>query len=207
MPSVLLLRHALSTWNVDGLWQGQADPPLSPEGEAQARAAAGAVGPVDLVVTSDLERARRTGAILAPGVEAAAVPELREFDVGEWSGRTRAEIEAEWPGEIALFDARQLVAPPGGEDRDTFDDRVRAGVEQVAGLIRSRRSERSLVVTHGGVIRSLARIQGWPEHHVAQLAGYEAEVEGKGATLALRRPISFLDATVNGRRPIDEQAL
>ena len=32
-----LIRHAESTWNAAGRWQGQADPPLSEKGRAQAR--------------------------------------------------------------------------------------------------------------------------------------------------------------------------
>ena len=56
---LLLVRHGQSTWNADGRWQGQADPPLSPLGERQAAAAA----PRSLDarrrgVGSDLERAR-----------------------------------------------------------------------------------------------------------------------------------------------------
>ena len=37
---LLLVRHGQSVWNADGRWQGQADPPLSPLGEEQARDAA-----------------------------------------------------------------------------------------------------------------------------------------------------------------------
>ena len=38
--SLLLLRHGQSTWNDEGRWQGQADPPLSALGSAQASEAA-----------------------------------------------------------------------------------------------------------------------------------------------------------------------
>jgi broad specificity phosphatase PhoE len=37
--SVLVLRHAESTWNAAGRWQGQEDPPLTEAGETQASAA------------------------------------------------------------------------------------------------------------------------------------------------------------------------
>jgi probable phosphoglycerate mutase len=207
MPSALIVRHALSTWNLDGRWQGQADPPLAPEGERQAGAAAPAVGPVDLVVSSDLQRARRTAAILAPGVAAATVAALREFDVGSWSGRTRDEIEARWPGEIASFDAGGLDHPPGGESRAAFEDRVRRATEEVVRLLVARRAGRALIVTHGGVIRAMGRLQGWPDRHVTQLAGYEAEVMGKSPTLALRRPVGLLDDAAPGSQPGDELAL
>ncbi len=60
MPSrLLLVRHGQSEWNAAGRWQGQADPPLTDLGRAQARAAARAIGGVDAVFASDLQRARR----------------------------------------------------------------------------------------------------------------------------------------------------
>lgn len=184
MPGVLLLRHALSVWNVEGRWQGQADPPLSTEGQAQARSAAARLGPFDLVVTSDLERSRHTGSLLAPGAPQVTEPLLREFDVGAWSGRTRAEIEREWAGELALFDAGRLDAPPGGERRGDFDERVGRAAARVASLVAGHGASRTLVVSHGGVVRALARLQGRGDHHVGHLCGYEAEVK-EGALVVL----------------------
>jgi broad specificity phosphatase PhoE len=177
---VLLVRHALSAWNVEGRWQGHADPPLAPGGEAQAAEAA--AGPFDLVVTSDLLRARRTGELLAGGSPAVVEPLLREFDVGLWSGLTRNEIERTWPEQLAAFDAGRLDGPPGGERRSEFEARVGRAARAVAGMA----SGRTLVVTHGGVIRAMSRLQGWPEGHISHLCGYEAEV--KGGTLLLVSP-------------------
>ena len=44
---VLLVRHGQSTWNAEGRWQGQADPPLSELGERQAVEAAAAVAALE----------------------------------------------------------------------------------------------------------------------------------------------------------------
>ena len=206
MPVVLLVRHALSTWNLEGRWQGQADPPLSAEGEAQARAAAPNVGPVDLVVSSDLERARRTAGLLAPGRPVVELARLRELDVGAWSGRTRAEIEAGWPGMVARFDAGQIDAAPGGEGRAGFERRVDTAWAEVAGLVGGVGSGRVLVVSHGGVIRALARLQAWPDRHVTHLGGYEA-VGDKGGPVALRRPISLAADATESPAPGRELAL
>ncbi|MBA2326593.1 MAG: histidine phosphatase family protein, partial [Actinobacteria bacterium] len=70
---LFLVRHGESTWNADGRWQGQADPPLSALGEEQACDAAArlAAGGFSRVVASDLQRARRTAEILA---EALGLP-------------------------------------------------------------------------------------------------------------------------------------
>jgi len=98
---MLLARHGQSEWNALGRWQGQADPPLSELGRQQARAAADRLGTVDAIVSSDLERALATAAIIAEvlGVGPVLVePRLRERSAGEWSGLTRDEIEADWPG-------------------------------------------------------------------------------------------------------------
>lgn len=204
MPRVLLVRHALSVWNLEGRWQGQADPPLAAEGEAQARRAAGAVGAVDLALSSDLERARRTAVLLAPGVALVVEPELREFDVGAWSGCTRAEIEARWPEDLARFDAGQLEAPPGGERRADFDRRVEAAARRVAAVVSGRGAARTLVVTHGGVVRTLARLQGGADRHVGHLCGYEADV--KGGTLLVTRPVDLSSGAAVAREIGDQLA-
>jgi probable phosphoglycerate mutase len=207
MPQVLLVRHALSAWNLHGRWQGQADPPLSAEGEAQARAGAASVGHVDLVLSSDLARARRTACLLAPGREVVEVAGLRELDVGAWSGLTRAEIETVWPGLLERFDAGELAAAPGGEGRGGFEARVAAGWSEVGRRVAAAGANRVLVVAHGGVIRALARLQGVRERHVAHLTGYLAEAEDKEAALVLRHPICLLGQAAESPAPGGEMAL
>ena len=53
-----IARHAESTWNAEGRWQGQGDPPLSRLGERQAEALAEklAVRGVHTLISSDLAR-------------------------------------------------------------------------------------------------------------------------------------------------------
>ncbi len=194
---VLVLRHAQSTWNVDGRWQGQADPPLSALGEAQALDAAvrlEASNSFGLVVSSDLVRARRTAEIMAQtlGLEGppAADPGLREYDVGEWSGLTREEISDRWPAELASFDRGDLDAPPGGESRQTFDLRVSSAGGRVAALATAAGAERVLVVTHAGVVRSFARLAGRPEQRMGHLAGYWGVCDASG--LRPREPVDLI---------------
>ena len=152
---VLLLRHAQSTWNADGRWQGRADPPLSEAGEADARrlAESGSVefADVSAVVSSDLARARRTAEILAQRLALDPVGlfvGLRERDVGEFTGRTRAEIDALWPGLLASVP----FEPPGGESRAALLGRAVATLHRIAARHPGRRV---IAVTHGALIRAV----------------------------------------------------
>lgn len=170
---LLLLRHAESDWNAAGRWQGLADPALSARGEEQAASAGGLLAGYGLsaVVSSDLQRARATAASVAAGLRlpAPAVDAgLREYDVGDWSGLTRPEIEARWPGGIDDWREGRLVSTPHGERRDVFVTRITAAVERVAA---AHPNTRVVVVTHGGVISALARSLGIDAGRVPHLAG------------------------------------
>ena len=163
---VLLVRHGQSLWNADGRWQGQADPPLSALGLEQARTAANHVGPFDAIWASDLERARHTAEFLAAPVGHAVRIDgrFRERDAGEWTGLTRVEIEARFPG---YLDERRR--PPAFEDEDSVVERALAAlhqvVEELAGGI-------GIVVTHGGVVLAL-------EHHLGGDAGILSNLAGR----------------------------
>src|SRR3546814_20911924 len=65
MTRVLLVRHGQSAWNATGRWQGQADPPLTDLGRAQAHHADRSLRVVDAIVASDLQRAAATALIIS----------------------------------------------------------------------------------------------------------------------------------------------
>jgi probable phosphoglycerate mutase len=202
---VLIVRHAPSTWNAEGRWQGRADPPLSPAGEDMAAAAAARVGAVDLVVTSDLARAVDTGRLLAPDAPAVVDAGLGEHDVGAWSGLTREEIGRRWPAELAAFDAGRLQVPPGGESRLDFEVRVTAAIDRIVIEIAGSGAERALVVTHAGVVRAMCRLRGGFDRHVGHLCGFDAVV--KGGTLAMGQPLCLLDSVGPTEERDESQAL
>jgi len=138
----------------------------------------------DLLVSSDLIRATRTAALIASGLglaaEHAIEPGLREYDVGAWSGFTREEIEQRWPGELLRFSQGELDAPSGGESRAAFDVRVAEAGRAVASLAIASGFKRVLIVSHGGVVRSLTRGAGLPELRTGHLAGYRGSFEQGG---------------------------
>jgi 2,3-bisphosphoglycerate-dependent phosphoglycerate mutase len=153
----LVIRHAESLWNADLRWQGQADPPLSARGLAQAEALAGTLRgePADALYSSDLRRAWQTAEIVgrALDLEPRAEARLRELDVGSWSGLRRAEIAARDGCELARFEAGDAsVRAGGGESRGQIRRRVRALFSE---WVTSHPGARIVVVTHLGVIRAL----------------------------------------------------
>jgi broad specificity phosphatase PhoE len=202
---LLLLRHGESEWNAAGRWQGWADPPLSPEGEAQASEAGRLLQGVGFTAaaSSDLQRARRTAELAggALGLDAVHVDAgLREYDVGEWSGLTRAEIETRWPGALDDWRHGRLVATPGGETRDTFVARVAAAVTRLGARFSGGTV---LVVTHGGVIGALERSLGADQRRLAHLGGrwVEAAADGlrAGEAVFLFEPDADSEAAARGR--------
>ena len=158
---VILVRHAQSEWNASGLWQGQADPPLSTQGQAQVVALAEGLRQelagdrVSALVCSDLARARETarGVEEILGLKARSDPGLRELDVGEWSGLNRAEIVLRDPGLLARFESGETsVRPPGGETRSEIRHRARWVLRRI---VDEDPWGRIVLVTHLGLVRAL----------------------------------------------------
>lgn len=166
MSRLLLVRHGQSTWNADGRWQGHADPPLSELGERQAAAAADNVGSLGVIalVTSDLQRARRTAELVCPvGLTLGIDPAFRERDAGAWTGLTRDEIEEQYPGLLGLH-----RGGPGFESDEALLARVLPALASLAG---TPGDGVVVVVSHGGVIRALERRFGMPSVPVPNLGG------------------------------------
>jgi broad specificity phosphatase PhoE len=183
---VLLVRHGQTTWNAQGRWQGQLESPLSPLGRRQAAEAARAVGALDAIVASDLTRAADTAAIIAESLGVGPVrldARLRERDVGEWQGLTRREIEARFPGDLDAW-----RTPPGFEHDDDVAARATAALTDLHAV---HPGTTVLAVTHGGVIRALARVLGDGDGWVGNLHGRWVDVTDVG--IAIGTPVELID--------------
>ena len=99
-PEIWLIRHGETEWSRTGRHTGRTDVPLTPLGERQAAALARPLGgrPFALVLTSPLGRARETCRLTGYAEIAEPTEDLREWDYGDYEGRTTAEIRAEVPG-------------------------------------------------------------------------------------------------------------
>lgn len=187
--SLLLMRHGESRWNQQRRWQGHADAPLSPLGEAQAQGAAVLLADAGLTraVASDLQRAHRTAAIIARALDLGPVErvaDLREIDVGQWSGLTVDDIERRWPGMLSSWRDGSLQSPPGGEERNSVTGRV---VRALCAIAERFPGERVLVVTHGGCIRSVESHLGLEARPVANTSG--RWLTATGSALSAGEPV------------------
>ncbi len=167
MLNLLMARHGQSVWNADGRWQGQADPPLSDLGRAQAHGAALQAGSFDAIVASDLDRALHTATIIseATGVGPVLVdPRLKERHAGEYEGLTVDQIEVQFPGQL---EAR--VFPPGWEPTEKLLARALGALDEI--IHHTNGSGDVLAVSHGGVIYALEGHLGLSHERIANLWG------------------------------------
>jgi probable phosphoglycerate mutase len=147
MGDVWLVRHGETEWSRDGRHTGTTDVPLLPDGEEAARAVAPrlAAETFALVLTSPLERARRT-AELAGFPDAEVDPDLAEWDYGDYEGVTTAEIRESVPGWTVF-----THPCPGGETAAEVGARLDRVVERCRAV-----EGDALLFGHGHALRVLA---------------------------------------------------
>jgi len=150
MTRLVLVRHGETDWNVEGRYQGQANPPLNERGRAQARQVAEELKgqQLDALYSSDLRRAAETAAAIgqATGLPVHHDPRLREINQGEWQGLLVTEIEQRYPELFHRWrEAPLTVTLPGGESIAQMQERVLAAVEEI---VRRHPGQRVALVTH-----------------------------------------------------------
>jgi probable phosphoglycerate mutase len=150
---LLIARHGETEWNAIGRLQGHTDVPLNDRGRGQARelAAAMEAAGIAAVITSDLARARETGAIVADVLGLGpprVVEELRERRFGVFEGLTRDECRVQYPDAWAAWHARTGV-PDGAEPIEAAIARLHAALDALT----AEGGEPALVISHGGLMR------------------------------------------------------
>ncbi|MBI1376052.1 MAG: histidine phosphatase family protein [Frankiales bacterium] len=146
---ILVLRHGETEWSRERRHTGRTDLPLTPEGEAAARAAgerlAGWRGAV--VLCSPLQRARRTAELA--GLAATVDDDLVEWDYGAAEGRTTAEMRREVPGWTVWTAGAEL-----GESIDEVARRAARVLDRCRPVLAGGRDV--VLVAHAHLLRILA---------------------------------------------------
>jgi probable phosphoglycerate mutase len=142
-----VVRHGETEWSATGRHTSVTDVPLTPAGEEAARAIGRRLAGTrfDLVLTSPLQRARRT-AELAGFPDAEVDADLAEWAYGDYEGITTETIRETVPGWTVW-----THPSPGGERADEVGRRL----DRVVARVRAH-GGRVLVVGHGHASRVLA---------------------------------------------------
>jgi probable phosphoglycerate mutase len=162
--NIILIRHGETAWNAERRLQGHLDIPLNAEGERQARLLAEALSPesIDLIVASDLQRARQTAQAVAGlrGMPVHVETGLRERCYGGFEGLLYSEIEQRFPAEFAAWQARDVdaVLPDGKNCGETFRDFYTRATGAILALAAAHPGGTIAMVAHGGVLECAYRM-------------------------------------------------
>lgn len=132
MPvTITFIRHAESTGNVAGLWQGHTDSLLSETGRAQVERLASLFAGTrfDAVVSSDLQRATATAAALNGPL--ATDSRWREPLLGDWENLHTEDVMRNSPGALEALLQGEDVALGGGERLSGVWSRTRAALDEL----------------------------------------------------------------------------
>ena len=163
-----MIRHGETAWSLSGAHTGRTDIPLTPAGEQRAVKVGETLRGHNfaLVLTSPLERARRTCELAGFGANAQIEPNLAEWDYGAYEGKTTADIQRERPGWSLFRDGTQ-----GGETIDEVALRARAVIARAVAA-----NGDVALFAHGHILRILTA--GWLELPPAAARFFSLEPAG-----------------------------
>ncbi|MDO5737383.1 MAG: histidine phosphatase family protein [Propionibacteriaceae bacterium] len=154
---LVFLRHGQTDWNHTHRLQGQADVELDAVGVRQAHAAARALAGrrFAAVYSSDLGRALVTAQTVADDLDlpVSVDARLQEIHVGSWSGKTRAQVEAEMPLYADWYlQGRDFRRSDSGETMAEMVERAMPAIEEI---LDRHDGQETLVVGHGFLFSKL----------------------------------------------------
>jgi len=162
--SLVLVRHGQSEWNEKNLFTGWKDPGLTAKGAEEAKSAGIQLRTegfqFDVMFTSDLLRAQKTGEIILKELGVTNLPvvknqALNERDYGDLSGLNKDEAREKWGDEQVHIWRRSFdTPPPGGESLKGTAERVLPYFKKEI-LPQLLEGKNILIAAHGNSLRSL----------------------------------------------------
>jgi broad specificity phosphatase PhoE len=179
---IYLARHGQTVWSLMGKHTGRRDIPLTPEGEREARELGVPLRPLNfgMVLTSPLLRAIRTCELAGFGPAARIVPDLMEWDYGDYEGLRFAEIRARRPDWHLFRDG----CPAGEQPEDVI-----ARADRIIVMLKSSPVD-TLIFAHGHLLRVLAvRWTGIPVEAAGHLSLASASLSVLGLDTHSEEPV------------------
>jgi probable phosphoglycerate mutase len=145
---IYLVRHGETAWTLSGQHTGRTDLALTDDGELQARQLGTRLRQLDLdsVLSSPLQRARRTCELAGLSLQCEIEPDLMEWDYGSYEGLRTADIQLQLPGWNIFRDG----CPDGESPLD-----VKRRADRVVHRLKERGGN-TLIFSSGHFLRVLA---------------------------------------------------
>jgi broad specificity phosphatase PhoE len=143
-----IIRHGETEWSLSGQHTGQTDLALTAHGEDEARELVPWLNHIQFsrVLTSPLQRARRTCELAGLGATAEVEPDLAEWNYGDYEGLLSRDIRKERPGWNVFRDGCPNGERPGQVSERA--DRLIARLREMDGNV--------ALFSHGQFSRALA---------------------------------------------------
>jgi probable phosphoglycerate mutase len=163
LPTIILVRHGQTQWNVEGRYQGRLNSDLTEKGKTQSKRNASKIAKVlDLkmpfkVFSSPLGRAKESCYIICDelGIDKSRIifdERLSEFNYGIFEGKTKDECQELYPQVLAQREANKWSYQiENGESYLLVSERVKSWLSSLS-------SDSVLVVAHEMVNRVLRGI-------------------------------------------------
>lgn len=162
MTKLYLVRHGETVDNVNQVLQGQTQGRLNDNGREQARQLSRSVEkmPIDVFMSSDLDRAVETCGILAAphGADVVTTPLLRERDWGDFTGAFIPDLKDKaWPSNV--------------ESLESLKERARRFLD----LLRSRYPDKTILAVGHGIINKAIQSVFYdkPMHEIEKMGNAE----------------------------------
>lgn len=179
MPTLALVRHGQSQWNLENRFTGWVDVPLTERGRNEATRAGELLREVglrfDLAFTSDLSRAQETLRIMLEVLGQSGIPierdkALNERHYGSLQGLNKAETAEKYGAEqVHIWRRSYDVPPPDGESLQDTAARTLPYLEKRI-LPEVRAGRNVIVAAHGNSLRSIVmQLDGLTREEVLEL--------------------------------------
>lgn len=150
-----LIRHGRTAANDEGKYVGVTDIALNMEGadDLEKLQKSGIYPEIEQLYCSNLTRCMQSGILIYPNNPPIPVPNLCEYNFGDFEGKSGAELEDN--PDYKAWIGGKTPAPPNGESNKDFVVRVVIGLRQVVEDMMRHSITKSAIITHGGVIMTL----------------------------------------------------
>ena len=192
---LLLVRHGQTEANINQLWHGSTDTPLTELGAQQAERLGAYfhnyLPEIHAIYSSPLQRARITAQHIAAagGHDLRIDPRLMEFGAGELEGKRFTEMDGE-DGFVRRMMADAHHRAPGGESRHEVTHRFVTAVEE----FRMNHPGENLVVVSHGLAIAFA-LSHWIDRDTTSWTRYRVSNTSVTEVCLTRFEIGFLDRT------------